>query len=562
MTDMAFAEASEQNSKTLIPAMLGLVVLIVGVALRMIVGTLVTVVVIAMTVLTTMGLTGWAGLIINSSTAIAPVIVMTLTVAHSVHLLAALRYNMGEGMEKRAALVEALRVNLEPIAITSLTAAVGFLSLNFSESPPLRELGNVVAVGMVLAFLYSILFTPAAMAILPSRSKAKASSGKSAMGRLADVVVAKQKPLLYGCTAVVLLALGGITQIKLDDDFFRYFDQRYDFRVHADFTMDNLTGLHMIEYSLPSGEEQGILQPDYLKRLDEFAEWYRQSEKVVHVSAITDTIKRLNRTLHANDESYYSIPDTSDEAAQYLMLYELSVPYGLDLNSQMDVGKSASRMTITLVDVKASEVLDLARVGEAWLKENAPGIWEAADENPVRATGMSVAVSTISAHNIQSMLGGTFLALCLISLLLLFIFRNVRIALISLVPNLTPAAIAFGIWGYLFGEVNLAISVVIAMTLGIVVDDTVHLLSKYLRARREHGEDREGAVRYALHTVGMPLWVTTVALVVGFGVLATSGFAVNGDMGLLSAITIAVALIADFLLLPPILMQFDRRKMT
>ena len=146
--------------------------------------------------------------------------------------------------------------------------------------------------------------------------------------------------------------------------------------------------------------------------------------------------------------------------------------------------------------------------------------------------------------------------------MLLFIFRNVRIALISLVPNLTPAAIAFGIWGYLFGEVNLAISVVIAMTLGIVVDDTVHLLSKYLRARREHGEDREGAVRYALHTVGMPLWVTTVALVVGFGVLATSGFAVNGDMGLLSAITIAVALIADFLLLPPILMQFDRRKMT
>jgi predicted RND superfamily exporter protein len=117
---------------------------------------------------------------------------------------------------------------------------------------------------------------------------------------------------------------------------------------------------------------------------------------------------------------------------------------------------------------------------------------------------------------------------------------------------------AFGLWGMLVGEVGLALSVVTGMTLGIVVDDTVHFLSKYLRARREQGLGSQDAVRYAFSTVGKAMWVTSVVLIAGFLMLTLSPFRMNVDMGLLTAVTIAFALAADFLFLPPLLMKVDR----
>jgi predicted RND superfamily exporter protein len=148
----------------------------------------------------------------------------------------------------------------------------------------------------------------------------------------------------------------------------------------------------------------------------------------------------------------------------------------------------------------------------------------------------------------------------LISAILVFALRSLRIGLISVVPNLVPIAMAFGLWGVFVGQVGLALSVVSGMTLGIVVDDTVHFLSKYLRAQRERGLDAADAVRYAFSTVGTALWVTSLVLVLGFGILAFSKFELNAGMGLLTAITIGLALLADFLFLPTLLMKFGVRK--
>jgi predicted RND superfamily exporter protein len=164
----------------------------------------------------------------------------------------------------------------------------------------------------------------------------------------------------------------------------------------------------------------------------------------------------------------------------------------------------------------------------------------------------------IGQRNIRSMLTGTTVALVLISLVLVVALRSLKIGLVSMVPNLAPAAMAFGLWGMLVGQVGLGLSVVTGMTLGIVVDDTVHFLSKYLRARREQNLDSADAVRYAFSTVGMALWVTSLVLVAGFMVLSQSSFKMNSEMGLLTAVTISFALLADFLFLPPLLMRIDK----
>jgi predicted RND superfamily exporter protein len=231
----------------------------------------------------------------------------------------------------------------------------------------------------------------------------------------------------------------------------------------------------------------------------------------------------------------------------------MSLPYGLDLTNQINLDKSATRMIVTIKDATAKELRDMDTTAREWLKTHAPELFS-------YGASLSLMFAHISERNIQSMLGGTFIALALISGLLLIALRSLRIGLISLVPNLIPAAMALGVWGYLVGQVGLSIAVVGSLSLGIVVDDTVHFLSKYLRARRELGVSAEEGVRYAFASVGRALFTTTVILTAGFATLALSGFKLNADTGMLTAIAIAMALVADFFLLPGLLILFDRRK--
>ena len=350
--------------------------------------------------------------------------------------------------------------------------------------------------------------------------------------------------------AIVVLAVG-ITKIDLDDNFLKYLDERFPIRTSIDFTEGNLNGLNMLQYSVPAGEEGGISDPDYLKKLEAFGKWFQSQPKVTHVAAITEVFKRLNLSMNGDDPSFYRIPENRELAAQYLLLYEMSLPYGLDLNNQINVRKSATQLMVSIKDISSKEMRELDAKARVWLEENMAGT-----EAP--GTGLSMVFSHISERNINSMLKGSITALLVISLILVFALRSVKMGLISLVPNLFPAIMAFGLWGYVQGTVGLSIAIVLAMTLGIVVDDTVHFLSKYLRARREENMDSEEATKYAFRTVGIALWITSITLVTGFGVLAFSGFKVNSDMGLLSSVTIAFALIADFLFLPPLLMRLDR----
>ena len=187
----------------------------------------------------------------------------------------------------------------------------------------------------------------------------------------------------------------------------------------------------------------------------------------------------------------------------------------------------------------------------AWLDENAHAIVSA------NSAGANLMFSNIGKRNIAAMLVGTTVALVLISLILIVALRSLKLGLVSLIPNLAPAAMGFGLWGIFVGQVGLALSIVASLTLGIVVDDTVHFLSKYLRARSEKGLPAPEAVRYAFKTVGHALFVTSIVLVAGFLVLATSNFEINSAMGMMSAIVISLALFIDFLLLPPLLMKLD-----
>ncbi len=554
MISNQFAESGQKDAATLTPLMFGAILGIVFLAFWSFAGVLMTVIVILCSAVVGLGALGWSGVALNSVTVIAPLIIMTLAVASVVHMLASVRQTMVETADRTEWARTALADHMGEIAVACVTTAIGFLALNFSISPPFRELGNVVAVGVIAAMVFTLFLLPALITLIPMKRHETPARTDNLLKPLAEFVIRWRRALLVGGTLLVMVLIAGIPRLALEDDFIRYFDESYEFRQDSDFYEDRLNGVNALEWALPAGRAEGISDPDYLKKVEAFAEWLRARDDVRYVRSLTDTIARLNMNMHADDPAFHRLPDNADEAAQYLFLYELSLGYGMDLTDQINIDKSKLRISATVPNVTTSEMRALTDDARAWLAANAP-------EMQVEPTGLTHVFNRISYRDVRAMLSGTVLALVAISVLILLILRDVKLGIISLIPNLVPAGIAFGIWGYSVGAVTLAIAVVIAMTLGIVVDDTVHFLSKYKEGKRK-GMDAEDAVRHAFDKVGMALVVTTIGLVVGFAILAQSGFAVNGDMAKLTAITISAALIADLLLLPAILIALDGRKTT
>ena len=549
MMNNAFPEASKDDVANLYPLALGFIALTLFLLLRGISGTIATFVMVILSIMTAIGLAGWSGILLSPPVMSAPIMILTMAIADAVHLLVSMRHELAIGKSKEDAIVESMRINFRPILVTSITTILGFLSLNFSDSPPFHDLGNIAAMGVFAAFILSVTFLPAVIAILPARGKREVA-GRNIMAKFGEFVIANQKSLLIGNTVIILVLAAFVPTNELNDNFIEYFDESIEFRRDSDYASENLTGVYYIDYALGTEESGGISDPDYLANVAKFSQHLRTLPEVIHVQTITDTFKRLNKNMHGDDPAWQRLPEERNLAAQYLLLYEMSLPYGLDLNNQIDIDKSATKITVTLKTLTSSQVIAFDNAAKQWLQDNTPEI------KPY-SSGPTVMFAHLGTRNITSMLTGTTIALILISAVLIFFLGSIKYGFISLLPNLAPALAAFGIWGITVGQVGLGLSIVTGMTLGIVVDDTVHFLSKYLRARREKGLNAEDAVRYAFNNVGLALLVTSLVLVAGFMIMAQSHFYLNSSMGLLTSVVIMLALIIDLTFLPALLMKFS-----
>ena len=547
------SNATIDSQITFLSVSLPIMALTLGILIRGIVGVMTTGLVIIFSVLAAIGIGGWAGLPFTPSTAPATTIVLMISIAGCVHLLVTLMQRLQAGDSKNTAIIESLRINLYPMFLASLTTALGFLSMNFSEVPPYRHLGMFVTFGVGVSFLLTVTFLPALLSLLPMRTPAARQEKHVVMAAIAEFVIRHRTHVLWSSMAVVLVLLAAIPRNELNDVLVYFFDESIELRQDVDFMDKHLSGNTVLEYSIVSSGPEGIVDPAFLSDLSAFADWYRAQPETRHVMVISDTFRQLNKSMHGDDPAAYHLPARRDLAAQYLLLYELSLPLGLDLNNQINVSKSATRMTVTAKTLSSKEIVELNERATAWLNNNAPHFTQA------ESAGVALMFAHIGLRNIKAMLLGITLALIGISILLIIALRSIRLGLVSLVPNLVPSAMGFGVWALTVGEVGLILSVVMAMTIGIVVDDTVYFLSKYLKARRKYNSTTEDAVRYAFRRVGRALVTTSAVLVAGFLTLVLSPFVPNVQVGLLIAMIITFALIADFLLLPTLLMALDRR---
>ncbi|EOB3675360.1 RND family transporter [Vibrio vulnificus] len=548
----SFAMAAQNDSATLVPTMLLVILVFLTLMLRSFLSVLATLVVIIGAIVATLGIVGWAGMFLHVASVNVPTLIMTLAVADCVHVIASMRHFMRQGMPKAQAIHRSVTLNFVPIIITSVTTAIGFLMMNMSDSPVLRDFGNLSALGVMIACVLSVSLLPALLNLLPVRFSAKQtgqSSSSDIMDKLADLVVHRRNVLLPLSIVVIAGSAALIPYNKVNDESVKYFDTSSEFRQAADFMEQRISGMTTMSIAIKTHQSQGIASPEFLAVLGEFTHWLREQPETDHVASLSDIYKRLNKNMHGDDNAYYALPAERELAAQYLLLYEMSLPFGLDLNNQVNVDKSSVKLQLTVKNLGSVELVALEERIYQWFASHAP-------RYQVVASSPSLMFAHIGETNMASMLSTLPITLILISTLMIFALRSWRLGMISLVPNIAPAVIGFGLWALISGEINLGLSVVVTLTLGIVVDDAVHFLAKYQHARKA-GQNSELAVRYAFHTVGRALWITTVVLVAGFSVLALSQFRLNSDMGQLSAIVIFVALVIDFVLLPSLLMRFD-----
>ena len=519
--------------------------------LRSLAGVAAVMVMMAFGILTTIGFAGWTGMVLSPLTAGVPVVVMVLAVAHSIHIVTGVLLNLGQGADRQAAIAKSLRLNAWPVFLTSVTTMIGFLSLNSSDSPPVQIMGTLSAFGMLCIYVYSMTLLPALLAVLPLHRRRPRAGAMPLLAHFAELVVARRRWLLGAGLVVALALVAGIPLNEFSDSWTKQFDERYQFRRDTDFVSRNLTGLKALEYSLAAEADGGITEPAYLQRVEAFANWFRAQPEVTHVRAFSDIMKRLNRSMHGDDPAWHRLPDDAELAAQYLLLYELSVPFGRDLNDRIDIARSATRMTVTVADISARDRRALDARAQAWLAGNAPGL---AGE----ASGITMIFAHLAQRNLESILRGTFVGMALISLILIAVFRSLRLGLVSLVPNFLPPALGFGLWGYAVGQVTFPAAMTTVIAFGIIVDDTIHFMTKYQRGRRD-GLPGADAVRYAFRTTGHALLTTSAVLVAGFIVFAFSGYEGIWILGLLVTIMVVLGIVVDFLLLPPLLLYLDRR---
>ncbi len=538
-----------QDSSTLMPIMFVTVLIFLWILLRSIPAVIGIVVVIVLSVLSTMGFTGWIGFALNQVNISAPVIILTLSVADGVHLLSIYLRNVAEGHEKIDAMVESMKLNLQPVLLTSVTTAIGFASANFSDSPPFAELGTISAFGVMAAFWFSIALLPALILAFPTPRKAIPPLGGELMTRLGQWVSSRPTPIFWCSLVFVVFVVSFLPRNELTDNTKTYFHKSLEFRQAMDFVDERLSGADSINYALDCGEPNCINEPLFLRQVDAFAKWYLSQPEVAYVGSFTNVMKRLNKNMHGDDPNYYRLPESRPLASQYLLLYEMSLPFGLDLATQINTAKSALRISVLIQNQNAKQLIALEERAQEWMERNIPHL-------QTDGSSVSLMFAHIGNRNIDSMMTGSIIALILISLTLILALKSLKYGLISIIPNAFPAAMAFGFWGMFVAEVNLAVAVVFSISLGIVVDDTVHFLSKYMRAIR-NGTSARGAVEYAFRTVGSPLLTTSIVLATGFFILATSPFMVNALMGLMVGMTIVIALVFDLLFLPALLLKID-----
>lgn len=546
--EVSLPEIVQQDGATIFPFATVLVFGFLMLVLRDVIGNIVCLATCVLSIMAGMGSVLWAGIKVSPILANTPAIIIILAMADCIHVMVNYSQGLGAGLNKKQALQKSIEINFIPVVFTSITTAISFLALNFSESPPFAHMGTAAAVGILFAMVASLTFLPAVIYYLPSKA-----SGVTKMPRMGGLIRFYQphgNKIIAGFAIIVVGLASMIPMNTLDDNFVEFFDERLEVRRNMDFMIERISGSVVVNVSLPAKENGGIYDPEYLALLEDFDKTLHEIPQLRFAASLLEVMKSLNKNMHQDDPEWYRVPESREMASQYMLMYEMSLPFGQDLSNLINFDRSESRVIAVFDELTDKQLIDLETKLEAWLNQ-----YEF-DTQGATIGSANLAFAHMQYTNVHNLSKGFGVALLFISFLLIFMFRSFPLGITSMIPNLFPAAMAFGIWALISGKIGFGMSVGITITLGIVVDDTIHFLAKYKHARDDLGLSNYDSVVYAMDTVGVAMLLTTAMMSIAFTALLFSDFIPNQDLGLITIVTIVCALLVDLVLLPIILLKF------
>ena len=548
-----FQTTAERDGQTMYPIFIILIFVLSYILLRSVLASVITLFVIILSILPSMGSAGWFGFDVNPPLIIAPIIILTIALAHSIHIISIAMTNMSEGMDRNQAIVESMKINFVPVFLTSLTTAIGMGGVNLGKIPAYSEMANTVVMGSAYSFILSVTLLPILFSLLPIKSKGKPVIILGALERLGVFIAKFKYTLLITMGAISLVLFSFLGNLYFDEKWDNYFDRVPAWLEVKDVVDKEFGSSFFLFADIKTDQSDGITDPEYLKKLDDFSNYLEEQYTFINVTTVSNVIKTLNKNMNGGQEEYYSIPDNKALIAQYLLLYEFSVPFGMDLKNQMTADKSDSRLLVRINYGTASEVVKINDEIIKWINSNM---------GPYKTDGLAgipVMFSYLNQENSIGLMTGLAFSFAFIVILVGFALRSLKYGLISIIPNIVPFILGFGIIGALTsGMIQGPHQTSVLISIGLVVDATIHFLTKYKKAIAL-GLSPQDSIQYCFKYVGYPIIIASICLFIGFLFLTQSIFISNYIIGGMCALIIAIALLVDLLLLPALLLISSRK---
>ncbi|MDQ6955616.1 MAG: MMPL family transporter [Mariprofundaceae bacterium] len=536
-----------QDMQKMQPIILALLALLLFFSFRNIRGVLIPLTVVILSELWMLGTMAAAGIPIYTVTTLLPVLILAIGIADSVHLLTHIRTEAGRDADtdKFTAIIRAMQAMWSPILMTTLTTAVGFLAMLTSELLPMRFFGVFAAVGIIYAFIITILFIPAIEAVLPSREK---SLDKLAFTRyiqwMTKLTLTYPKKILAAFSILFLLSAIGLSQLHVNSSLVSEFRPSDPIR-QADITLnEHFAGTNSLDVMVDSGKQDGVLEPDFLAGLAKLQHRVEQESVVGDSSSIAEMLAEMNKVMHAGNQKYHVPPDSSALAAQYLLLYSFSgAPDDFDSFITSDYRQAHIRIQMKNdSSADASKIIALIRANAAqWF----PG-------DNVEFAGTAYTSTTFSDLIITGQIQSLLLALSMIFILCLLMFRNFKDAALAMLPVTLAVIVIYGVMG-LFGiALEIGTAITGAMALGIGIDFAIHYLYRYRFYSTEKSSHAE-VVKACNEDTGRAIAFNALVVIGGFLVLLTANLYPQVKLGALVASSMVICYLATCYLFPTLL---------
>ncbi len=545
----SFIEIAQHDGGIFTPAVILVAMVLLFAIFRKFSSMIASISIVIFTFLIVLSIQVLLGFKLNNFTANIPVFVVAIGIADAMHLIWIYTMARKKGMDNYSAIEYSVKKNFLAILLTSITTAIGFASLGVSAVVPIQTLGIATASAAVLAFVMTILFVPAFLAILNPKIKADTNIQEANNHPIAvwyTHFLSQNAKLILVITTLLFVVLGaGIFRANVDSNTVKYFKKDFPFRVAVNEMQKKLTGPMSYEIIVDSKANDGIKNPKFLKTVEQFyKEFYAKFPDVRHISSLLDVVKTFNEVMNNSK----SVPDNQELVAQYLLLYSLSLPQGMEINDKMDIDERLLRVSASLNLVDTSKDLEMIQWAEDW--------WE---KTPYSATvnGQTVMFAHMQHDVTATLIQSITIAVVMISLVMLLIFRNWRMLPLFIVPNVLPIALVVGVMGWLDIDIDMGVAIAGAIIIGVAVDDTIHFMVKYIEARKR-GDNLHDAMMYVMSYAGSAIIFTTIVLSLAFLVFVFSNFNPNYHFGIVTASALLIAVVVDLVALPALLLLADK----